>query len=270
VPFPLAHPAAVLPLRRYCPQRFDFAALVIGSLCPDIGYCFGRFHVDRFSHRFTGSFGFCLPVGLLLCWFFYLVRRPVVQWLSARHRRIFEPLCLRPAGSLAIVVISLLIGAWTHIFLDSLTHENGWLVEHLSVLQISFVAGNWQVRVCDGLYALCTFAGTTCVALAYLNWFERTAGIPGWIFPGFKWAATMTFAMLTLLLSFANHEVSSSFGLLAIGLLVALLVAVFLAASAGGSRQIRQPSSSIRLPNVPGTNPTPRAVARVKADGKSQ
>src|SRR6266404_5342332 len=60
--FPLAHPAAVLPLRRYCPRGFNFAALVVGSLSPDAGYLFGQRNVDEFSHRVVGSFGFCLPV----------------------------------------------------------------------------------------------------------------------------------------------------------------------------------------------------------------
>ncbi|MBA3727450.1 MAG: DUF4184 family protein, partial [Armatimonadetes bacterium] len=38
MPWTFSHPAAVLPLRRLCPQSLDFAALVIGSTTPDIGY----------------------------------------------------------------------------------------------------------------------------------------------------------------------------------------------------------------------------------------
>jgi len=59
MPFPVAHPAAVLPLRRYCPRYLSFPALVVGSLSPDLGYLFGHLHADWFSHRFwAGSFGF--------------------------------------------------------------------------------------------------------------------------------------------------------------------------------------------------------------------
>jgi hypothetical protein len=50
MPYPLAHPAAVLPLRRLCPRRLSFPALVVGSLCPDVGYPLG---VSRFSHSFS-------------------------------------------------------------------------------------------------------------------------------------------------------------------------------------------------------------------------
>jgi hypothetical protein len=228
MPFPLAHPAAVLPLRRLCPRRFNFPALVIGSLCPDVGYGFGRLHLDQFSHRFlAGSFGFCLPVGLLLVLLFYRLRWPVVQRLPARHRRIFEPLCLRPAGSLWVVVISLLVGAWTHIFLDSLTHANGWLVEHLPVLQTSLGAGNFSLQVCDLLYSITTFVGVLWLALAYLNWLERAAETRNWIWPGFKYAAGLLLAAFTLLLSFASHVRFLSFGLKTIALLTALLVAGF-------------------------------------------
>jgi len=38
MPLPLAHPAAVLPLRRFCPQYFDCPALVLGSILPDFAY----------------------------------------------------------------------------------------------------------------------------------------------------------------------------------------------------------------------------------------
>jgi hypothetical protein len=236
MPFPLAHPAAVLPLRRCCPRRFNFPALVIGSLCPDLGYCLGWFHVDRFSHSFTGSFGFDLPVGLLLLLVFYFARWPIVQRLPARQRRIFEPLCLRPAGSFLVIVISLLVGAWTHIFLDSITHEHGLLVEHLPVLETNVVVGNFQFQPCDLLYAVCTFAGVMYVAMAYLNWLERAAGDSVWIFRGFKWVAAGLSAALTLLISFANHDVGSTLDLADIGALTAVLVATFLAAAGWGLR----------------------------------
>jgi Domain of unknown function (DUF4184) len=247
MPFPLAHPAAVLPLRRQCPRRFNFPALVIGSLSPDVGYCFGRLHLDEFSHRFAGSFGFCLPVGLLLLLLFYLLRRPVVQRLPARLRRIFEPLCLRPVGSLFVIVVSLLVGSWTHIFLDSMTHENGWLVEHLPILQTRLAAGEIHFRVCDVLYAAFTFAGVLYVGLVYLNWLEWAAGTSNWIFPGFKLTAALTLATLTLLLSFANHDITNSLGLSAIGILTGMLVIVSFTVTGWALRGIGRHENEIRF-----------------------
>lgn len=228
MPFPLAHPAAVLPLRRQCPRWFNFPALVIGSLCPDIGYCFGRFRLDRFSHRIAGSFEFCLPVGLALVLMFYLVRRPLVHRFPASLRRIFEPLCLRPAGRLYIIVASLLIGAWTHIFLDAATHWNGWIVRHVPVLQRHVIVDGHFFSVHGILYALITFFGAGYVAVIYLNWLEGTVDNPAWIFGGFKWVAAAAFATGTIVLSFANHDLARNAE--AIGAGTVMLVVVFFSA----------------------------------------
>lgn len=240
MPFPLAHPAAVLPLRRYCPRWFNFPALVIGSLVPDLGYCFGHigeYHVARFSHRWlAGSFGFCLPLGLLIVFLFYWFRRFVVQRLPTRERQIFEPLCLRPAGSPFVIAISVLVGAWTHIFLDSITHENGSLVKRLAILQAGLTVGNFRLQVYDLLYSFCTFAGVVWLAWVYLNWLEQAAETRAWILPGFKWGATLLLATFTLLLSVANHNLTSWLVLAGIIVLSAVLVAAFFAVTAWALR----------------------------------
>src|SRR5579863_5497069 len=156
MPFTLAHPAAVLPLRRYCPRWLSFPALVAGSVAPDAGYLSGPFHLQGFSHRFAGSFGFSLPVGLALLGLFYGLRGRVIAWLPARDRRILLPLCQGPAGPM-VVMASLLVGAWTHLILDSFTHPNGWVVLQFPVLEtpVAF-AGNHTLRVCLVLYYGCS------------------------------------------------------------------------------------------------------------------
>jgi hypothetical protein len=74
MPFPLAHPAAVLPLRRV--QALCFPALVLGSLTPDFGYLFAD--LSRLSHHLLGSLLFCLPAGLLA--YLQLIRRTTGSW----------------------------------------------------------------------------------------------------------------------------------------------------------------------------------------------
>src|SRR2546426_9342497 len=114
MPFPLAHPAAVLPLRRYCPRYLNFPALMIGSLTPDVGYCLQRFRVDQFSHSFVGSVAFCLPTGIAMLLVFYAIRESLVAALPAPHRDALLPLCRKPNDRPAsAIVLSLLIGAWT-------------------------------------------------------------------------------------------------------------------------------------------------------------
>ena len=93
MPWTLSHPAIVLPLRRFSPQPLDFAALVIGSMTPDIGYYIDRFDLSTFAHTLPGSFLACLPTGVILLFFYYLFCRPVCYALPSPHRQALLPLC---------------------------------------------------------------------------------------------------------------------------------------------------------------------------------
>jgi hypothetical protein len=233
MPFPLAHPAAILPLRRYCPRHLSFPALIIGSLSPDVGYCFGNLNAGNFSHRFlAGSFGFCLPVGLVLVLVFYIARWPVVGILPSSYRRAFLPLCQRPAGSPFLIVISLLIGAWTHLFLDSFTHPDGWLVEHLPVLQAPVLpVGQHRLMVCEVLYAGCTFAGVAWLAFCYLRWLEKAAGSPVPTTRGMKWGCSLLLASSILFIALASRGAHQLIGIVPAGIIAVLLVIGFLLAT---------------------------------------
>jgi hypothetical protein len=184
MPFPLAHPAAVVPLRRYCPQWLNFPALVIGSLTPDASYVLGERAGAIFGHNLPGTVAFCLPVGLVLVALFYGLRARVVSVLPAPYPRAFLPLCQRPVGSLWLVVLSLLIGAWTHLLWDSFTHTDGWCVRHLPVLQCAvFSVGSRTARVCHLLWYGCSFAGVIWLFLVFEKWKQACvnggSGAPG-------------------------------------------------------------------------------------------
>ena len=125
----------------------------------------------------AGSFGFCLPVGLLCVLVFYGGRWPVVGILPASYRRVLLPLCQRPAGNPFLIVISLLIGAWTHILLDSITHPDDWLVKLLPVLLMPvLMVGQHRFMVSEIFYAGFTFAGVAWLSYCYLRWLEKAAG----------------------------------------------------------------------------------------------
>jgi len=175
MPFPLAHPAAVLPLRRYCPRYLSFPALVVGSVCPDAGYCLGRFNLGEFSHQWIGSFGFSLPVGIIILLVLYGVVLPIVDRLPARFGRIVPTSVLRPLGPPLIVVFSLLVGAWSHVLWDSFTRTNGWFVENLPLLKTPLISlENRTVRICHLLWYSSSFAGLILLFIAYDRWRQKT------------------------------------------------------------------------------------------------
>lgn len=171
MPFSPAHPAAVLPLTRWCPKYLSFPALVIGALTPDIGYLFD---IEEFCHSWLGSLVFCLPVGLVLIGLFYAVRMPLVTLLPPTHRQALQPLCARRHGAWGILVFSLLIGAWTHLLWDSFTHEDGWLVLHLSLLRQPLASmGGHELKLCRGLWLLSSVLGVILLTVRYLSWLKQ-------------------------------------------------------------------------------------------------
>ena len=173
MPFPLAHPAAVLPFRRYCPRFLSLPALVVGSLSPDAGYLFGRYHLAEFSHRLIGSVGFCLPVGIVTLLLVYGVGLRIVPLLPNPFRRVFVPLSQRPVGSPLVVVISVVLGACLHILWDSCTHRDGWMVERLPVLQWPLgLVGHRTLKLYHLLWYASTFAGVAWLFMAYQAWLQ--------------------------------------------------------------------------------------------------
>jgi hypothetical protein len=252
MPFPVAHPAAVLPLRRYCPRYLSFPALIIGTLSPDFGYVFGHLQVDWFSHRFwAGSFGFCLPMGLLVVWVFYLVRTPLLEILPGCYKELFRPHNLesgmfgfRPSGffrpsdfgfriwSCLVLPVSVLIGAWTHDLLDSLSHPDGWLVEHIPALRHPvFWLGATGVPACEILYGGFTFFGAAWLAGCYLRWLGQATGSPALCRLATRWSCALLFGAATLALATVGRGGHQLLGLIPLGIVTFVVVLGFIAAT---------------------------------------
>jgi len=143
MPFTFSHPAIVLPLT-YLPNRwFSLTGLIIGSLTPDFEYFLRMRIKSNYSHTIDGLFWFDLPLGLLLAFVFHNIVRdsllknlPVIlksRFSEARQfnwNRHFKDNWL-------VVMISILIGTASHILWDSFTHDNGYFVQIIPVLQSS-------------------------------------------------------------------------------------------------------------------------------------
>ena len=169
VPFTLAHPAAVLPLRR---TQLVFSALVIGSVAPDLPYFLTLSDNLRSWHSVHGVFLFCLPVGLILLWLFHrVVKRPLVA-LAPEYVRVRispEELEFRfgPWWRFLLIVASLLIGTFAHILWDGFTHDHGYFVKHwewLSMPVISpLITRNHHMPLWRALQHWCSVIGVLAV-----------------------------------------------------------------------------------------------------------
>ncbi len=177
MPWTLSHPAAVLPFRRLSPRPLDFAALVVGSMTPDIGYYIGSFPLADLAHTLGGSFVACLPTGVIMLFILYVFSRPVCHALPEPHRSSLQPLSPDfPKGLIAwcITLLSLLFGAWTHNFWDAFTHRHGWFAERIPWLQPSVITiSSVTIHVYLLLQHLSTIVGFAIILVVYKRWLRR-------------------------------------------------------------------------------------------------
>jgi hypothetical protein len=127
VPFTASHAAAILPLLR---TPLVPAALVVGSVMPDLFY-FVPGDVERgFSHSLVGALTLDLGVGLLVFALWQAVfRRPAADFAPEWLRMRLPASDARPsAGYVAIAAASVLVGIATHLAWDLFTHR-GWVTD---------------------------------------------------------------------------------------------------------------------------------------------
>ncbi|HEY0621006.1 MAG TPA: DUF4184 family protein [Kribbella sp.] len=186
MPFPLAHPAAVLPLLR---APLVASALVAGALSPDllyvdVAYRFATRQINgnftlTLTHQLSSAFWLDPLIALLMLLLFHLVlRRPLLALappaLAGRVPPIARP---RMPGVLQLmwIVLSTIVGSSTHVLWDSFTHYDGYFVRHWSVLRHDLTPA-WEVnRV---LQYVSSVGGILLIAGWLYFWWRRTTPAP--------------------------------------------------------------------------------------------
>lgn len=182
MPLTIAHPCAVLPFAKLCPRYLNFAALVCGSMSPDLAYAFHQYQFSAQAHTFAGSFFLDLPTGLMLVLVYYYSKDLIASQLPSPHREYWLSLpggspLVKPDRSLsdslrafALVCFSVILGSWTHIVWDSFTHQHGFAVDSLPFLSRDvFAFATTRLQLYKILQYFCSAAGLVVLALFYRN-----------------------------------------------------------------------------------------------------
>lgn len=179
MPFTLAHPAAVIPLRRV--RLLRTVPLIIGAMAPDIPYYLPwriAKHIPPVTHTLVGTFTIDLPMGVLLLVFIWLLRKPLAAplWRGGRDKCFgaLERFGSRP-GNWVLAPLSLLIGSWTHLAWDSFTHPDGWMVSRISALSAPVSFFSYTGELCHVLQYASSVFGLAVLAV----WFLRLPAPPG-------------------------------------------------------------------------------------------
>ncbi|MBW4051630.1 MAG: DUF4184 family protein [Proteobacteria bacterium] len=177
MPFTLAHPAAVLPLRRLPLMRT--VPLIIGAMTPDVPYFLPwrlAKHIPQgATHTLGGMVTLDLPFGVLVLLFMWVLRVPLAAPLGsasqARCLAALERFGRRPINWV-LAPLSLLIGSWTHLAWDSFTHPDGWLVSRISALSAPVSFFSYTGELCHVLQYASSVFGLAALAV----WFARLPG----------------------------------------------------------------------------------------------
>ena len=169
MPFTLAHPAAVLPLRGV--RHLRMAPLIVGAVVPDLPYFLpgGIARYVPLTHAFVHSFTVNLALGYALLASLVVLQRPLTALLSARARA----LCLRALSPFrrpiewAFAAPAILLGVWSHLLWDSFTHKEGWMVHRVEVLSAPVVIGPYDGTVFHALQYLSSVLGLCALVLWY-------------------------------------------------------------------------------------------------------
>lgn len=178
MPLTIAHPAVVIPLKKV---GLPLSALIIGSVVPDFEFFLRITPTRIIAHTFPGVFLFCLPVGLMLYFLFHLIiKKPVLSLLPSAHQsRILhnsKSLKTFPLCHFLKIISALLLGIFSHLLLDSITHENSFFTAHLPFLSYSLlIAPFGSVKIYFLLQQFFSFAGISLLILWYMNWYKNSS-----------------------------------------------------------------------------------------------
>lgn len=172
MPFTFSHPAIILPLTFLPRKWFSLTGLAIGSLTPDFEYFLRMRIKSNYSHSIDGLFWFDLPLGLLLAFLFHnIVRDKLFDNLPTILKSRFSTFKYfnwneHFKRNWFVVTISILIGAASHIFWDSFTHDHGYFVQTIPVLQNSVDFFDRQFPIFKILQHSSTLLGGLVIAFA--------------------------------------------------------------------------------------------------------
>ena len=170
MPFTPAHTAIVLPLINR--KIFSATGLIVGSISPDFEYFFKARVSGIHGHTVPGIFYFDLPVCFLIAFIFHLlIKDGFIDNLPPFLQRRFSScrtLDFKNYFKLnyRVFILSALVGAGSHVFWDSFTHNGTYFIQNFSFYQGSYIPFQGvKYPLWYALQHISTFTGLTIVVM---------------------------------------------------------------------------------------------------------
>lgn len=125
MPYTLSHAVVSLPLSLLCREKVPLAAIMVGSISPDLPYLLALTPTAAPGHSLSGVLIYCLMPALLMLLIWY-------RWLEKPNLDLFylprRTGCLGWRSWLSIIV-GVLLGAYSHVLWDATSHAQGVFVK---------------------------------------------------------------------------------------------------------------------------------------------
>lgn len=145
MPFTFAHPAIFIPLEKKLNRKLSITGLVIGSMVPDFEFFLKMRTGENIGHHWYGIFLFDIPLAIVMCYLFHFLLKEMIinnspDWFYQRLSKWvnFDWNNYLKQNKL-IVFSSIVLGIFSHLFLDAFTHEDGFFVEQISFLKSDLI-----------------------------------------------------------------------------------------------------------------------------------
>lgn len=174
MPFTVSHCAVAAPLAR---RGLIMSAVVVGSMAPDFLFYLRLSTNSNWGHYPDGIILCTLPMALVVLWCFHaLIKRPLLTLVPRAHCRRLLPYAgefkFRPLKRFLLILASVMTGIFTHLLLDSFTHDYGLLTARIPFLRstVVWIYGR-GMPLYDLLQILLSFGLLLVILAQYARWF---------------------------------------------------------------------------------------------------
>jgi len=230
MPFTSAHPAIILPLIRS--RYFSATGLIAGSMSPDFEYFFKMSVNSVYSHTVAGLLYFDLPVTIAISLLFHLVvKKNLIHNLPLLIQKKFQPLLEMDfikylKEHFWIFLISALLGAASHVFWDSFTHNNSFFVRTLAFYKGSHIPFEGvRYPLWYALQHISTWIGLTVVLIYILSmrhWQVRSYSTQKFLY----WFTIVTLTLVITWVRFVIRPLGTDIGNFIVSVISGVLLAL--------------------------------------------
>lgn len=141
MPFTFAHPLYSFPIKWLKPRYFSLTGLILGSMSPDFEYFIALEPYQTIGHTHRGLFLQAIPLCIIILFVLHVIRKPLLTHLPSvfqldrKAYHLIGYFDFRSWRSWIVFLLSVVIGFYSHLFVDSFTHASGYFVTQYLVLK---------------------------------------------------------------------------------------------------------------------------------------